>query len=419
MTNTNINVEIVIESLAAGGDGVGRIDGKACFVPYSVPGDRVLALVLRDGKKSMRAKIVKVLGESAHRREPVCPLFGKCGGCQWMHVEYAVQLEAKRQIVERAVGVAPVEMRPSALDTGYRRLARLHWAPGEARGDGWSLGFVGVGGKNVLQVNRCPVLVSALDGCLEPLASALASVANRVEVRLSAGGDQVVCQVDSPDALSSEAYEQLRSLVPSPLDGIVLNVDGIRGEVGRGGVIVPGPGGMELFVPGGGFGQANEAVNSDLVSTVGRWVKELGQQHALELFAGTGNLSVAIAPHVSKLITAELDARACSAARKNLSSVGGATVTVNEGEALEVYLRHRRRAQLVVLDPPRTGHRDLCREMAKGDHAAIIYVSCDPATLSRDLAILEDGGYKPTRVCGFDMFPQTSHVETAVLLARE
>lgn len=403
-----------VESLAAGGDGVCRPGSKVCFVPFAVPGDLLEVRVVKDGRRSARASIEKIVEASPHRRVPACPVFGTCGGCAWMHVAYDRQLEAKREILARALGTDDLEIFPSPRELGYRALARLHWDP-----TGPSLGFMKEGARSVVDIESCPVLEPALSECLGPLAKTLLpGVGGSAEVRLSSGMGGVVAAVEVGRIPGPGFYDLAREMIPSVLAGIAVDAEGIRGDLGDTRVVTAGPDGEEMAMPAGSFGQANRGVNDELTRTVASWVEEIDAGFVVELFAGAGNLSVLLAPRAGRLTTVELDERACGCASKNLAARGFAKVDVRRGEALEQYRLLAQKADVVVLDPPRTGHRDLARELSRGDHRRVIYVSCDPATLARDLALLGEGGYKPVRARGFDMFPQTPHVEAAVLLER-
>jgi len=412
---------IAIDSLAVGGDGVGRANGKVCFVPFAVPGDRVIVRVVRERRRALWGRIVEVVSPSPRRREPPCGLFGVCGGCAWMNVDYPEQLGAKRAMVSRAVGLPDVDVVPSPRVLGYRRLARLHAGSG-VTGEA-AFGFMAAGAGGIVDVRSCPVLEPALSRVLEPIAHAVLREAGRgtsLEVRLAGGGGRVIASVESRAPLSQGLYEGCARLVPGELAGLVASADGVGGVVaGEGHLGIVGGDGLPLTVPAGGFGQANEGVNLELARTVAQWVGAGGNETALELFAGAGNLSVALAPLVGRLDTGEIDGRACAAAARNLEARGCASATVHRGEALELYRRHGRGRSAIVLDPPRTGHRELAAAIGQGDHRAVVYVSCDPATLSRDLGELAAGGYRPARARAFDMFPQTAHVEAAVLLERD
>lgn len=411
-------IRLEIESLAAGGDGVGRVDGKVCFVPFTAPGDAVAARVVRENKDLIRAALVDVERPGPDRRSPCCPLHGRCGGCAWLHVDEAAQVEAKARFLGRAVGRDACEVRRAGRPLGYRRVARLHLGP--RRRGAAPFGFFAASGREVVDVDRCPVLDPAIEGAIGRLkGELLASLAAPLELRAVAAASGVAVAVDSAQPLPPAFYAVAARLVPEPFAAIAARVDGVATQVaGPSAVAVEGGDGAPLLVPSSSFGQAHAEVNRALASAVAGWAAELGCGRGLELYSGAGNLTVALAPHLDSLATVELDRLACGAARENVAARGLGRVDVRCGDAIAAYDELGARAQLVVLDPPRTGHAELARRIALGDHRAVIYVSCDPATLRRDLGHLAAGGYRAARCVGFDMFPQTAHVEAAVLLER-
>jgi 23S rRNA (uracil1939-C5)-methyltransferase len=414
----NSTKRLEIESLAVGGDGVGRVRGKVCFVPFTAPGDVVDVRITRETKDLLRAVLVSVERPGPGRREPCCPLAGLCGGCAWLHLEEPVQVEAKARFLGRAIGREACEVRPSSRALGYRRVARLHFEP--ARRGAAALGFFSTAGRDVVALDRCPVLDAALEAAVAPLLDALlAGVDAPTEVRLVAGDPGVAVAVVSDRALPAAFYAAARELVPGRLAAVAACSEGVAACVaGPACVAVEGGDGAPLLVPPSSFGQANAGANRALTAVVAGWAAELGCRRGVELYSGAGNLSTALAPHVGALTAVELDSLACAAARENLEARGLGRVSVRCGDALAAYRELGARADLVVLDPPRTGNAELARLLSRGDHRAVIYVSCDPATLRRDLGHLAAGGWNVSRALGFDMFPQTAHLEAAVLLER-
>lgn len=407
-----------IDSLANGGDGIGRIEGKVCFVPYAAPGDLLKVRVVRENRKMVRAEIISVEEPGASRRESPCDLSGVCGGCQWLHISYEEQLRSKTGFLQRAVGETPVDIVGSPKELGYRSVARLHYKPSAGR-EG-ILGFAQSGSRELVDVGHCPVLEPALNDCLPQLHHLLQTgVDHSLEVRFALGENGPVICFTSNEHLPGRFYKSFESVVPDIFAGVVVDLDGCKSVVsGEGTVTVEDGDGKPLDFPVGSFSQANSQINHQLSRTVREWAAELISKRAMELYAGAGNLTVMLAPVVAKLATAELDTDACTFARKNIASRNLKGVTIHTGDAFEVYRSHGKEADLIVLDPPRTGARLIASEMARARHRNILYVSCDMATLARDIAILREGGYKPVKARGFDMFPQTSHIESVVLCAR-
>lgn len=410
-------IEVTIEKLAAGGDGFGRVDGKACFVPLSAPGDRLEARVVRETSSYLRAEIERIVEPGPGRREPACAAFGTCGGCNLLHLSEQTQLDSKARVLSYILG-ASVEVVPSPRPLGYRCLARMRYRPGSGSG---RLGFLGQRGRKLVDVGVCPVLEPAIEAVLPYLRDGpLKSVGRPVDVRLVAGIDGPLALVESERLLPPEFYEAAELMVPGVLVGVLAATEGVVSPIaGEAHAVLEGGDGEPLCAPVGGFGQANPGINRLLGRALSKWVADGGYGSAIELYAGAGNFTVGIAGSIDRVVAVELNAGACRLMRKNLEQRGLGRVEVVEGDALQQYRRIGAGIELVILDPPRVGARALCREIAEGEHRAVIYVSCDPATLGRDLAELAAGGFVPVEAKGFDMFPQTAHVEAAVLLARE
>lgn len=385
--------EIVLEirSLAAGGEGVGRdAEGRVVFVPFAAPGDRLRVRLIQERPSFARATLVEILDPSPLRRDPPCPVFGRCGGCAWQHLDYAAQVSAKRDILRDALvrigGLEPpqpLELRASPTPYRTRSRARLL-----ARGG--RLGFRRLHSRELCAVRHCPVLVPVLDAALEELS---ASRPADGEWEIASGDD------------GGLARQRLGCRLPRGA------VSGVRISNGC----------DWLRVSTGSFFQAHAALRSALAAAV---AEAAGSGDAcLELFAGSGFFTLLLARRFRRVVAVESSPRALQDLRTNLSEAGRPGVEVR-GEAVESALRDPSlRAgglQVVVLDPPRAGlARGAAAALAGLGAQRIVYLSCDPATLARDLAGLSRSGYRLTHAEGFDLFPQTAHVETLAVLERE
>ena len=412
-------IEIRIDGIAAGGDGVGRVEGMVCFVPYTVRGDRVVARIVNAGKQFLRAEVCELKTPGPYRIDPPCPLFGTCGGCNWMHLDAPEQRRAKAEILTHALGVESAEMTPSPQFFEYRGRARLHFHTDEGS---VRLGFRAARGSDIIDVDTCPILTPSLSRCLSKLRGALSCVETaHGEIQLADGTHGVVAhlQIASAGALSRSAYAALSSLNGPPFCSVSLRVDDIESTLfGDPVVETEGTDGRPFFFPAASFGQANAGINRSIAETIREFLANRRFKKGIELFAGAGNHSIHLAPFASDFTVAELDSRAVRQAEANLSARGLTRVQTAVGDALEVYERLGAEADLVVLNPPRTGHAAAAEAIAERKPSAVLYISCNPATLARDIALLRKAAYRVHRVRGFDMFPQTSHMEAAVFLTR-
>ncbi len=377
-----------IERLAAGGEGVAHApDGRVVFVPATAPGDHVRVRVSETHAKWLRAELLEVETPGPGRVEPRCPLVGRCGGCAWQHLAYETQREAKAQILrdalERIGGIAP----PAAFEVvasppfGYRGRARI----GTARG---VVGFRRLRSHSLEPAAACPVLVPELEQALARLAAAPPK--RDGEIELAAGEDGSV-----------------RAWGPG---GLLLGDARLA--------IAAGP--HPIAVSPGVFFQGNAKLRAVLLGAV---LEAAGSgEHAVELCAGAGFFTLGLATRFAELLAVESSPPAVRDLRRNVEERGATNIRIEcapldrflASEALRVFA-----PELIVVDPPRTGLGAAVAEaLAATSAARIVYVSCAPATLARDLAELTRRGLRLERVLGFDLFPQTPHVEALALLAR-
>ncbi len=404
-----------ILSLAAGGDGVGRLaDGCVVFVEGSAPGDLVEIEGLVRKKRLARARVARVLEASDRRTSPRCEHFGRCGGCCWQHVGYDAQLEAKRRIasdaLERIAGIeleGELEIVASPRPYGYRARARLVEGP-------CGLGYRRRGTHEIESIRECPILVPAAEERL------------RESVRADAAA-----QRDAPsdsDAAGTRRRSRARewTLLAGSKGGAELVATG-SGSSSSEGVWIELLGeslrvGPESFLQG----------NAWLWEPLARAVLEAAvsgargadpAKHALvELYAGIGFFTLPLARAGFRGMALESDRSALDDLAVNLARAGledRIEVVPGRIERRRDLARRLGSAGLLVLDPPRTGlDARVRRAIGTSGPERVVYVSCDPATLARDLRELLATGYRMTSARAFDLFPQTAHVEVVATLER-
>ncbi len=407
------SLEVRIDSLAAGGDGVARdTSGRVTFVPRTAPGDRAIVDVVEEHRTFARAEPVAIAEPSPERVEPPCPLFrdATCGGCQWQHVAQPAQHEAKAAIVKDALRHAVragLDLKPIETPVApyrWRRRARFHWFRG--RGEkGAVIGFFAPRSHHVTDVERCPQIEESLESALAVLRADLAPALGRQgEIVAVAGyrGD-VHVSIHGPAAPDAAAALVGRG----PIAGVRLG----RRHFGEQGVE------LEPGVPGRAddFAQASREGNAALRKAVAEAAAPLAGSRVLELYAGTGNFTRALADAGAEVVAVE---------RGRPPKLVPPSVTwlraPAEG-ALAALAEDGERFDLALLDPPRTGAREAMGGLQTLAPPRILYVSCDPATLARDLGALMGVGYEPVWARPWDLMPQTSHVEvvTELRLDRE
>ncbi len=390
MSRTSRSLDLTIDALAAGGDGVGRApDGRVVFVPFTAPGDQVTVRLEPGGTRFARGRVVALRHPGPTRTDPLCAVFGSCGGCAWQHVDYPAQLAAKRTILHDAlvrIGGLRLEAEPDVLACpspyGYRSRTRIVVAGGR-------VGYRRRRSHAVCATHRCPILVPALDDALAALAADPPAEEGEWELAAGSAGDVRV----TPLAGAAPAGPRL-----------ALAVAGERIER------TPGV-----------FAQSNALLLEALVAGV---LEAAGTgEEALELFAGAGFFTLGLARRFARVVAVEGDPAAARDLAFNLERAGLGHAEV-QAAAVEAALEARMRGagwpDVVVLDPPRTGlPRGVAARLGALGASRLVYLSCDPATLARDLAALAGEGYALVRVRGFDLFPQTPHLEALAVMARE
>lgn len=371
------------ERLAFGGSAVCRHDGMVLFVPFAAPGDRLRVQITEVDKRLLRGTIVEVLEPSPHRREPLCPLFGECGGCHFQHVSYAEQVRSKGEFVRESLqriggitwtGPLPVH---SASEWGYRSRTQLKiWQR--------KVGFNKQGGRETVDVERCPVLVAELEAALPQVRAALAQLPLEDLPHQLDGA----CGVHGP-VFAPELPGMSRELVEHRV------------------------GDFSYLIEPESFFQQNRFLVGELVDTA------IGDERGglcYDLYAGVGLFTLPLSRRFQRVVAVEDERRAVLLGRVNARNNDCANVNYHR-LAVELFLKGaRERPDLVLMDPPRLGARPAIPGLLALRAERLVYVSCDPGTLARDLKELIAGGYRIESLEAFDMFPQTFHVEAVARL---
>ncbi len=421
---------IEIEKMVYGGLGLGRADGKVVFVPFTAPGDRVEIEVVRE-KKDYAEGIPKGLEHgSSLRVKPFCPLFGECGGCQYQHLPYPEQLKLKEEAVKdtlhrlaRKTDFEVLPVIPSPYDRGYRIRAQLKAGMKDGRK---VLGFYAWRSHRVVEVQECPLLYPLANQILQGLQSWLGE---RNKVSVTNADLQV-----SPHEGEGVVFLQIEGAVnPGMGEEICRTIKGVKGVALEGkqktswGELTlqyhwPEIEGMQrLHIRTGGesFFQVNPYQNWNLMQKVIEWSDLTGQEKVLDLFCGSGNLTLPLAQRAGKVWGVDQDPRAIDHATENARANHLSNCTFFAASAEEGIRRVKEEVcsvDVVVLDPPRVGARETLDLLVSLRPKKILYVSCEPPTLARDLARLIALGYNLKRVQPLDMFPQTYHIEVIVEL---
>lgn len=411
---------LTVERLTYGPDALAHAGRQVVFVPHGAPGDRVAAEVVEEHPGYLRARVREVETPGPSRVLPGCASFPICGGCQWQHVAPAAQRDAKAAIVAEQLArighVHDVDVQPtlpSPADWRYR--ARLTLVA-----DGRRLGYHRARSQTLVEIDDCPIADAALAAHLPAVrhwATTVRAPLERVTLAVAAGGIALAASAASaPAPADVAATEALLASTPG-VRGAVLAGRGTRLVVGDPTVRVALEPGLDLEVPADVFTQVNPAANALLIATVLGCVAGAAGARVLDLYSGAGNFTLPLARRGARVLGIERSPEAVAAGRANAARLGLAGATFHTA-AVAVGLTEvvPGSVEAVVLDPPRAGAADVVGALAALRAPRIVYVSCDPATLARDVRALGAHGYHLGRVQPIDLFPQTYHVETVAEL---
>lgn len=439
-------MKLTIEKIVHGGQGLGRVpegsgpySGMRVFAPFTLPGETVEASIVEEHRGYAIAKVDQIEGASGFRIEPSCPYFGTCGGCQLQHSDYSYQVEMKREILAESLARAGIRDLPriesfAGEPFGYRNRIRLRVEFGPP----FLVGYRKAKSHEVVAIDRCPIATPLLQRAISAIRSLGAQ--NRVpadieELELFTNHDQseLLLTLWAANATPSdrEMYEaffvNLKEEIPQLQGVAALAASGKHPEnrtpfwtVGQQNLRYRA-GGRDYTVSQGSFFQVNATVLDkflDAATTGGKG------EYAWDLYAGVGLFSLALTERFAHVVAVEASTVAARDLRRNLRNTSARAIhsTVTQflrKSAIGIAQRRDPPPDLVLLDPPRNGAgAALCNLLAKCAPRSIICVSCDPATLGRDLVALIQSGYRLNRLQLVDMFPQTAQLETIAVLDR-
>jgi 23S rRNA (uracil1939-C5)-methyltransferase len=430
---------VEIESLAYRGEGIGHVDNKVIFVPLTAPGDQVELTISENKKNYLRGTVRHFRERSPHRIVPLCDYFGECGGCHWQHLSYACELAAKQKILQDTLArigkLAPDTYAcpppiPSPRPYGYRCRIRLQGLT-RRRTD---LGFFRAQSKEVIPIGRCELAPEFLNETLKKLLAFLNSLDHlmtfaEVQILVSPVQQEATLSFSSAqrmeDDIQKDFLRALKAHIPE-VYGVSFETatDGEPETQHFGNCCLEfhysfstasreQPVSVRYRTRIHTFSQVNPEQNQNLLKTIYEWAEPTEDKVVLDLFCGAGNLSLPLARHSRKVIGLESSPLAVDDARSNaaLNELGNCDFRLaNVYEGLDG-LKEEGGVDILIVDPPRKGAKECIGEMVALRPSKILYVSCDPTTLARDLTLLAYAKYQLKRIQLLDMFPQTYHVE--------
>ena len=436
---------VTIEGYGEGGMGVARIDGRVVFVHGALRGEKCRVLILKTLKSVAFAKVLEVLEPSSERITPDCPYFPRCGGCTYRHIRYEEELRLKKQRVQdnlSRIGGSDVTVEEilGARDTlRYRNKAQYPVSK-----DG-AVGFYRARTHEAIECEHCLLVKPEADAAAEALREYMQScrvagydektgrgLVRHLYVRSNAAGESLVCVLVNGDKLPKEdrLVTLLRDACPK-CTGIVLGTNTKKGNVILGDRYrtLWGSDRLEdtlcgktfrLSVPS--FYQVNRVQAERLYAKAIEFAGLTGQETVLDFYCGAGTITLALSDHAKKVLGAEIVPEAIDDARENAARNGVKNAEFFCGDASDVakkLARENLRPDVITVDPPRKGlAADVVESIAEMQPGRVVYVSCDSATMARDVKRLADLGYTAQRACAVDMFPRADHIETVCLLSK-
>lgn len=404
-------IQLEIQSLVYEGSGFARLpDGRAAFIPFVMPGEQVTARLREEKKGFVLADMVSVDKPHPQRMAPRCPHFGDCGGCHYQHIPYELQLEIKKKIfveqLQRLAGIEDPHLEKiiaSAEQWNYRNSVQFQVS------DEGQLCYANARENALFPVRECHLPMTAIQNLWPQLQFEPGSFTGRLELRQNADGEILLVFEGGESrvpALESEASISIVSL--SGADTVVM-----EGEDH----LVMQASGKPLLVSAGSFFQTNFYTAEALLAEVCKLVRDCGAQCLLDVYCGVGLFSAFLAGEMEELAGIEASPNACRDFAVNLDEFDNASLYEGTAERILPLLDFK--ADTVILDPPRAGLRPEARRALEKLHPQnMIYVSCNPATLARDARHFVEQGYQLQRSILVDMFPQTYHIESILLMSR-
>ncbi len=430
---------ITIERLAHGGYGVGHLDGLAVFVPRTAPGD-VVDVRLTDYRRRYAFGDMLTLRQASPWRVPApCPLYDRCGGCHLQHLRYADQLAHKTaQVQESLERIAKLPTIPVAPMLGspqpftYRNKVLYHYDAASG-----SLGLVGRHGAQILDVPQCLINDPRADAVLARLRTLLAAqpafrrVVHQVQVQVGQRTGAVLVTVMVRAALTTALQHQLWDGLHDLATGLYVHVkarqtpevfDGTTTHIAGAQVIHERVGPWLFRIEPQAFFQVNTVQMERLYALVREAAALQGDEVVFDLYSGGGTIALTLAPHCATVHAVEVNRQATLLAMQQAAALGVTNCQFRTGKVERIvqrYMAEGIRADCAVLDPPRAGCRpEALQALALMRVPHLVYVSCSPPTLARDLRLLHDLGYRTLGVQPVDMFPQTYHIECVARLSR-
>lgn len=417
-------MSITIDGITHRGEGVARINNKAVFIPFAIPGETVNVDIISENKRFSRAVIKSIEKVSKERVEPLCPHFYTCGGCVYQHVSYEKQLRLKQRVVEdsiRRIGKINTQVNPViGMDYPWRYRNKVTWHVFKDSEGYYQLGFYRYDTNKLFPVHTCKLIPEKI----ENISSKLQKFLNKIPVK---DCTQIIIRTTNFNEVMIIFYGEELKAVHNDLIEIMSNycnsiylINKIEQTLLYGNKTIKDLiGNIKYEISPLSFFQVNSKQTENLFSLVLEFGEFNGNENILDAYCGLGAISLYIADNVNSVTGIESYDKAVKDAEKNAKLNNKDNCTFITGQAEMIMPKIKEYFNIIIIDPPRSGcDRELLLNIAKAKPEKVIYVSCNPSTLARDLAILTQYGYITTVIQPVDMFAQTHHTESVARIER-
>lgn len=442
-------LQVTIEAATVDGTGIARVDGQVVFVPGALPGELGRIRIAHIGRSAVFAELLRVEQPSAHRVEPDCPYFPKCGGCALRHMDYAQELELKRTHVHSCLTriggqtLASLPITGAEQTDGYRNKVQF---PVQEQNGKPAAGFFAGKTHTVIPVAHCRIQPD----CADRIRAAVLDWMRKYSIRAydeaahtgyirhiyirfgTESGQILVCITANTQQLPKKKQLVQTLLAAEPgITTIVFSPNTKKGNTVLGTEFLPlyGDGtitdtlcGLQFRLSAPAFYQVNHAQAERLYEKAAALAGLTGEETVLDLYCGTGTITLCLARHAKKAVGVEIIPQAIEDAKFNAAQNGmdnAEFYCMDAGAAAKLLAERGEKPDVIVVDPPRKGvSADVIEAIATMQPQRVVYVSCDPATLARDVKLLTEKGYTLRSAEAVDLFPKCAHIETVALLSK-
>ncbi|MEN6349844.1 MAG: 23S rRNA (uracil(1939)-C(5))-methyltransferase RlmD [Syntrophomonas sp.] len=412
-----------IEGITHNGEGVGRVEGKAVFIPYAVPGELVDIEILEDKGRYARARLSSVLELSPGRREALCPNYYECGGCAYQHVDYSKQLELKRQVVSenlQRLGKIDIPVNPViGMEEPWKYRNKVTWHVQKLGNEEAVMGYYQQASRNLVPIDSCPLISDKMNTISSQLQNLLPLLdfGDQGEITLRESSFNHQCMLIL-NGLKNNPVKQIIGILSQLVDSIYLVKPGKYWHLAGRERLQEKIRDITFYLSPLAFFQVNSVQTGKMINIILN-LNDFSNEMVLDAYCGIGSIALNIAPVAERVVGVESSRSAVKDAIYNSQVNNLNNCEFIHGPCEKILPELKEQFDTVILDPPRSGcRREVVDSIIKISPRTIIYVSCNPSTLARDLSLFAQGGFKLIEVQPIDLFPQTYHVECVVLMSR-